>query len=136
MKKNWVKWVALLFFGISMLVFVLPLVFLPNLSDCRSYHDFCKSLAIFSLPLAACFPLSLLLFFLRDQVFYTWLKFSAVAIPVMLWVIYQSPPSAMGGFLASAMTTTRSETAIQISGLYIVISLILIGIKSWMLRQK
>lgn len=103
---------------------------------CYEHKLPCVEVLWFLTPLAAgLIPLLFSLFF-RDQAFHTWLKFNAVAIPVMLWVIYQSPPSAMGGFLAGAMTTTRSETAIQISGLYVVVSLVLILVKSLASRGR
>lgn len=125
---------AMLFFGLFALIFLLPMFFFPNLSSCGSYREFCKSVALFTLPLAMCFPIVLLLLVLHDQVFRTWLKFTAVAMPVILFIIYQSPESSGGGFLASAMTTTRSETSIQASVLYVVFSLIIILGKSVMLR--
>jgi len=134
--KNWLTKKNVLWIYLAIVFAFLILKGAARTGYCYEHELPCIETLWFVTPLAAGLVPLLFSLFSRDQVFYTWLKFSAVAIPVMLWVIYQSPPSAMGGFLASAMTTTRSETAIQISGLYIVISLILIGIKSWMLRQK
>ncbi len=136
MKKLMTKKSAMIFFGLFALIFLLPMFFFPYLSSCGSYREICKSLALFTLPLSTCFPIVLLLLFFRDQIFLAWLKFTIFVMPIILLIIYQSPSSAGGGFLSSAMTTTRSEVSIQLSILYGIVSLIIILVKSLVLRGK
>lgn len=78
--------------------------------------------------------LTLITYKLREEIFHTWLKFSAFAIPAMLFFIMMSPESAMGGFIASAMTVTRAEAALQLSVIYLLISLFVITLK-WFTLQ-
>ncbi len=116
-------------------MFLIPIFLFPNISDCGRYDNLCRSLTVFSLPLAVIFPLALLTFFLRDQVFQLWLKFTIIVVPIILFFIYQSEPIAMGGFLASAMTVTRAEVSLQLSVIYLALSLLLIAYKYFTLRR-
>ncbi len=103
---------------------------------CRGVWGFLDSWGPFILPFPVLLISSLVTYKLHDKVFYTWLKFSTVAIPVILLLVAKSPESAYGGFLASAMTVTRSEASLQLSVLYLVLSLMLIAWKWFTLRKK
>lgn len=73
------------------------------------------------------------LHFFRDEIFHAWLKFSYWWIPLSALIIFTTPTTdhswALGG-------PTRETMSFVMSGLFLVISLILITTKSWLLRKK
>lgn len=146
--KNWVTKKNVFIISIFGFVFANIIIFQENINLCslvdgRYYRD-CffsrwtqNSIAVPILGISVVILLiSLITYKLRDEVFYTWLKFSAFAIPVMLFFIIQSPESAYGGALASAMTVTRAQAALQLSVIYFAISLIVIAYKFFTFRSQ
>lgn len=133
-------------FWISLIgsLFLLFLIIIQETPACYDKWEWCRTFLwdfvnfngpfFFALPIV--FFLSLITRKLRDEVFYTWLKFSAFTIPVILFFIFKSPESAYGGALASTMTVTRAQAALQLSVIYLIISLILITYKHFTLKRN
>ena len=137
-KKN--VFIASLIGGVIMLLFI----FLSETHICYEMWNWCrinlwelmKKITPFLLPSLPIFLCSLITYRLRDDIFNTWLKGTAVMLPIMMFFILRSSEGAYGGALASAMTVTRAEAALQLSVIYFVFSLILIAYKSFSLRKK
>lgn len=146
--KNLVTKKNVFFASVFAFVFANIIIFQENVNLCTlvdgKYYRDClfsrwtqNSIAVPLLGIScAALLVSLITRKLRDEVFYTWLKFSAFAIPVMLFCIFKSPESAYGGALASAMTVTRAQAALQLSVIYLIISLILITYKHFTLKRN
>lgn len=75
------------------------------------------------------FLFSCLTYFLREEVFRTWLRFAYVWIPLSLIVIYLSAGWTGGGF-GIPNVLDQETVAIIFSGLFVIISLFIILI-SW-----
>ena len=74
-------------------------------------------------------------YFLREEVFRAWLRFAYWWIPLSLVMIYLAAGSGGGGW--GIPNIYDQETfAVIFSGLFALISLILIAIKSLLLRRK
>ena len=137
-KKN--VFIASLIGGVIMILFI----FLSETHICYEQWNWCrvnlwdlmKKITPFLLPFLPIFFCSLITYKLRDAVFNAWLKGTAVMLPIMLFFILRSSEGAYGGALASAMTVTRAEAALQLSLIYFIFSLILIAYKSFAIRKK
>ena len=143
MKKLFTKKYILIISSIFISVLVILVMLQENRncydswSWCRNYvWNFLESEGPFLTPFLSILLCSLITYKLRDAVFNTWLKGTAVMLPIMLFFILRSSESAYGGALASAMTVTRAEAALQLSVIYFALSLILIAYKSFAIRKK
>ena len=86
------------------------------------------------LPLLA---ISLILFFLRREVFMVWVKFAGVAFPIMVAVLlytYNNGPTPGGFGLAGLISDEMLATAF-LPALFFIISLVIIIVKSIKLRK-
>ena len=73
---------------------------------------------------------SLILFFLKDEIFNSWLKFTKWYLPIAIILIVIFPSHA--GFLSPDRETITWLSA----ALFLIISLLIIGWKSWRLRGR
>ena len=80
------------------------------------------------------FLLSLITYFLREEVFRAWLRFAYVWMPLSLVVIYLSAGWTGGGF-GIPNVLDQETVAIIFSGLFIIISPLLILWKYFALRR-
>ncbi|MFC1775338.1 hypothetical protein ACFLY0_00665 [Patescibacteria group bacterium] len=83
----------------------------------------------------ALLPVTIALFFLRREVFVAWVKFAAIGFPIMLaGLLYTfNMPQSTGSFMGGP---SESEIAsVVLPGLFLIISLLIIAIKSWKLRK-
>ena len=75
--------------------------------------------------------LSLLLAFLRKEIFTTWLKFSLWAFPLFVFLSI-----SMGGVGRGFFVPNEEEWAAIFSWLFVIISLVIIAWKYWRLQRK
>ncbi len=86
--------------------------------------------AFFSFSL---FVISLILFFLREEVFHSWKKFAIIYLPIAALILFVTAGESGGGI---GLARIDSEIiSWWLSGLFIFISLIIIAVKSWKLRK-
>ncbi len=103
---------------------------------CRVYvWDFVMSVGPFLIPFVAIFLISTITYKMRNEIFHTWLKFSAFVLPVVYFFIIRSPESAIGGGLSAAMAVTRGQAALQLSVIFLILSLTLITYKFFTLKK-
>lgn len=94
--------------------------------------DFDQSLFFFPLVLLV---ISTILFFLREEVFRAWWKFARIYLPIALVLILISSPDAGGGFAMDVGSGYDREGMVWFtSGLFFVISVILIAYKALKLK--
>ena len=80
---------------------------------------------------------SLLLLFCKEQIFRSWLRFTKYYLPIALLLILTSSSGGGGMFAGGLGTGFDREGMIWFTaGLFFVISVIMIAIKSWKLRGK
>ena len=79
------------------------------------------------------FLISILTYRMREEIFYAWVKFGYVWIPLSLLIIFTTPTVdhswAIGGL-------TRDTVTFVMSGLFLIISLILIAYKFFKLKKS
>ena len=100
---------------------------------CVEMTHFFDPIAIaFSTP----FIITLILFFLRREAFIAWAKFAVVAFPLMLGILlftFNNTP-VTGDWISGP--TDDQLASILLPSLFLIISLLIIGIKSWKLRGE
>ncbi|OGZ10747.1 MAG: hypothetical protein A3C93_05520 [Candidatus Lloydbacteria bacterium RIFCSPHIGHO2_02_FULL_54_17] len=74
------------------------------------------------------------LLLVRDEVFSTWLKFAKWWLPLSLVLIILSPTDGSSAFFPALFS--KELTSMWMGGLFVAISLLLIGVKSLQLRKK
>ena len=87
------------------------------------------------LPLLA---ISLILLFLRREVFMAWVKFAAVGFPLMLAILlytYNNKPTS-GGFGLAGLISDEMLATVFLPALFFIISLVVIIVKSRKLRKS
>lgn len=77
---------------------------------------------------------SFFLFFTRNEVFASWFKFAKWWLPLSLILIILSPTDGSSAFFPALFS--KELTSMWMGGLFVVISLLLIGVKSLQLREK
>ena len=82
------------------------------------------------IPLLALAPLSLIFYFLRDEVFKAWVKFALWWIPLSIVLSYLTPENN------ELFPTGPGVTAYILSALFVLISLIIVLVKSLSLRKQ
>ena len=114
--------------------------FFFNLCDLRLDIPRCYDLeelgSVFSLFSIAIFFLSLILFALREEIFFAWKKFAKVYLSIASAIILLFVFSAGGGGnfgLGSGMDTEGATWIL--SGFFLIASLLIISIKLWKLRK-
>jgi len=88
-----------------------------------------------SVPLLIISPI---LFFVRREVFIAWAKFVIIAFPLMLGILlytFNNEP-ATSGLGLGGLIPDELLASVTLPALFLIISLLLIGIKSWKLRGK
>lgn len=136
MKKTY-WWRVLLSFFAAIGITIGEITFYPyKYGLCKDSLDNCAVSVLrksFSEPLfifaVALFLISLFLFFVSNNIFIKWLKFAVVWIILSLFFILITPVYP-GGF----MDPNREQVSIWMSGLFLIISLILIII--WHIKEK
>ena len=83
--------------------------------------------------LAALVPVFIILIFTKQQVFTTWKKF-AIPYLIISAIILLIPSGGMGGFMGGG--PDNEFFTIMLSGLFLIISILIIAIKSYKLRKK
>src|SRR3989338_3717361 len=87
------------------------------------------------LPLLA---ISLILLFLRREIFMVWAKFAAVGFPLMLAILlytYNNKPTS-GGFGLAGLISDEMLATVFLPALFFIISLVVIIVKSRKLRKS
>lgn len=100
-----------------------------------SFEKYIEPLFWSFLPLLA---ISLILLFLRREVFIAWAKFAAVAFPLMLAILlytYNNTPTTGGFGLAGLISDEMLATAF-LPALFLIISLVIIIVKSQKLKSR
>jgi hypothetical protein len=74
------------------------------------------------------------LYFIRSEVFLAWKKFAVIAFPLMFgYILYIFQNSYSGGFMG---INDENVYPFILAPLFVIISYIIIGVKSWKLRNK
>ena len=136
MTKKVVFWVSFIFSLIGF-IFSSDRIYTYCYQDghCWQLWDFINSIGFLFFFFISIFILSLITYFLKEQVFRTWLHFAYGWIPLSLLFVYIASQSSGGGFGIPNVFDTESVSMI-FSVLFFIISLILIFIKSIMLRKE
>ena len=116
-------------------------VFLSTILTCySSWGAICRpvtneSIALFLILLPSSLLLvSLTLLFTREEVFHSWKKFVIVYLPIATILLFITAGESGGGI---GLARIDGEIISWfLSGLFLIISLLIIGIKSWRLRGK
>ncbi len=87
---------------------------------------------ILSLPFI---PLSFITFFMREEVFQTWVRFAAWCLPLAMFLTFITPDRSGGGW-GLVSISNKAVVLFLTSFAFLVISLFVIGIKYLMLRKK
>lgn len=103
------------------------------------YRDCIASTHTFDLVALAFLPVLIItpvLFFVRRETFMAWAIFAAVGFPIMLGgLLYAfNIPQSTGGWVSGP--NEAQVASFLLPGLFVIISLILIAVKSWKLRGK
>lgn len=83
------------------------------------------------------FAISLVLFFLRYEIFLTWAKFAVVSFPIMLGLLlytYNNEPG-LGSWISGANDDAQIASGI-LPVLFLLLSLLIIAVKFWKLRGR
>lgn len=80
------------------------------------------------------FTLSFILLFTREAVFYSWKKFAIVYLPIAAILLFLTAGESGGGIGFAAID--GEIISWWLAGLFLSISLLIIGSKSWKLRGK
>jgi len=83
--------------------------------------------------LSGILPISLSFFFIRDQIFYSWLKFVKWYLPLSALIIFISPTHGHG-FLPPLVT--KELASLWLAGLFVVVSIVLIVYKYFSLPKS
>ena len=119
MNKMWLKLVLL-----TSVLIILDVYFRRNLTGFR--------VSLFALAIAF-IPIGILLLFLNRNILLSWLKFALGWMVLYFVVIFMSPEYGSSSFMPGPDRKTFSWI---MSGLFLLISLILIAWKSWKLKNK
>ena|SRR3989344_7737048 len=92
-----------------------------------------QSIGMFSMPL---FLILFILFFLRKEVFFTWIKFAIPALFFSLLAIFTTATSSGGLFSVGLPDFDRALTTLILGILFFFISLVLIIYKSLSLKEN
>ena len=126
-----------LLLAISVISFLIALVVLcesiPSGNCYGRWGEAGQTLGVFSITI---FLLSLILLFLREEVFRAWFKFARIYIPLTLVFIFLSALSPGGGSWGVGNNFDGEAATWFFSGLFLLISLILIVRKSWKLKKS
>ena len=114
------------------LAIIFDFVYRKTSLSTQIYESFVQPCFYISLPL---FILSLITYFLKEQVFRTWLHFAYWWIPLSLLFVYIASQSSGGGFGIPNVFDTESVSII-FSVLFFIISILLIFIKSFITKSK
>ncbi len=121
------------------LISVVGLLFLTTIlsSECAYWDGWskvrpCIDIALTLTPLVALLPLSLIFFFIKEEIFHTWVRFAKWWILLSMFVILVSPEET-GGWISLPI---KGSIALVSFALLVVVSLILIAYKSYKLRGK
>ena len=143
-KKLILKLVLFSIFGIGLaLVFANPNYFKicrqpyvwDDVAGCLDDYTEGAAQSLFSFSVMTIF-ISLILLFLREEVFRAWFKFARIYIPLALIFIFLSALSPGGGSWGVSNNFDAEAATWFFSGLFLLISLILIARKSWKLKNK
>ncbi|MFC1775669.1 hypothetical protein ACFLY0_02360 [Patescibacteria group bacterium] len=128
-KRNIIKYLEISFVGIILSLILLNAPEIGFCVNCYGLADVGQPLSLLFLSLVVIFTF---LFFAKKMVFTTWKKF---AIPYLIFstIILLIPSGGMGGFMGGG--PDNEFFAIILSGLFLIISLLIIAIKSWKLRK-
>jgi hypothetical protein len=96
------------------------------LSRMIDYRPFFLTLTIFPIL----FLLSIISFFIREQVFKLWLKFVYVWVPLSMILVFIMPD-----YGSPFMRINKPNTSLAMSGLFLIISLVIIISKSIKLKK-
>ena len=112
----------------SLILLVGTFLVCPNPSDvCLRYDEFSVFLILFSAPI---FLLSLILLFRPEQVFRSWKHFTYWWIPISALFIIGAPTSSSSGLDGFSMGIDRESITWFFAVLFLVISLVLIVVKT------
>ncbi len=116
-------------------------IFLSTIFVCySSWGDICRpitneSIALFLILLPiSLFLTSLILLFTREEVFHSWKKFVIGYLPIALILLFLTAGESGGGIGFAAID--GEIISWWLAGLFLIISLLIIGIKSWKLRDR
>lgn len=127
--------VVIVFFGVLKLLNIQS-EYCMGIIQCFPRLIFSAPYQYFVLPSLAVIPILFIMLFLKENVYLSWRKFALFYIPIAAFFISLSPESSGNGFFTVSLGFTREVAAMTFSGLFLIISLILIGYKSLKLRQK
>lgn len=96
---------------------------------CNKLWDTINFIGYSSYPFVPLFLLSLISFFLREEVFRAWLRFTYWWLPVYIIAVYFVASNSSGGFGIPNVFDQQTVSFI-FSGLFLIISLVIITIKS------
>ena len=121
---------------ISVILGILIFLELNNLCNYSICRDIYNIFVLFSFIFPFVFFFSLITYFLKDQIFQTWFKFSRIWVPISILLTIITPGGSAGFFIS---LWDKQMTALLMSGLYLTISLIIIIIRStqeYLLKKK
>lgn len=122
-------------------IILLAIFIISRAQSCYS-NEFCTNLYINFHPFVlvdflfiapAVLFLSLVTYFLRGEIFWSWISFAKWWVPLTIVLTILTPETTGSAFVPFF---ARSEVAIGMSALFLVISLVIIIWKSWTLHSK
>jgi len=124
-------------FLISLAILIISLISEYIVDYYKLYYKFETDIlqALFFFPLFLVI-LSTVLFFTREQVFRSWLRFAKWYLPIAAILILISSDTGGGLFIGFGGGYDREGMIWFTAGLFLIISLLLIATKSWKLRGK
>jgi len=85
---------------------------------------YCVNIFWIIAPIFFAFPFSLITYFLREEIFRSWIRFTYIWVPVSMFLVLIIPGGAGNGAFPSLID--KESVSILMSGLYFIISLIMI----------
>jgi hypothetical protein len=122
----------IIFLSLTSTIIILFVCYLGFEDFCFAHQDSTIFVLLFSAPL---FLLSLILLFLRKEVYESWKKFALWWLPISFLFILGAPSSG-GGSIGIGGSIDREIVTWWFAGLFFIISLVLIIYKSIKLRGK
>lgn len=115
---------------IFLLMFILALADKNYESVCNSWSNnygsihYCVNIFWIIFPIIFAFPFSLIVYFLREEIFRSWIKFTYIWVPLSMFLVLIIPGGGGNGAFPSLID--KQLVAILMSGLFSVISLIIV----------
>lgn len=128
---------ALLIISLVITIIVLTIDYIGTIQLCNNHRGDCVNTlhtwTLMFMPFIPILLFSLLTYFLADRIFKIWLAFTAGWIPLTMFLIYITPDH-YANFTVNILD--KKLVAFLMSGLYFIVSLIIILLTSILIRYQ